>query len=111
MKQHLKEVSKQIRKCIRDKKRSKRQEKLQNTLKDSRADDEEKNNGEGDNEEIPLITAEEIQAAINKLKKGKASDNNGIHAEDIKTCDNECPQAPPARSSQPSGYLREEARS
>ena len=27
--------------------------------------------------------------AINKLKKGKASDNNGIRAEDIKTCDNE----------------------
>ena len=35
-----------------------------------------KNNGEGHNEEIPLITDEEIQAAINKLKKGKASDNN-----------------------------------
>ena len=36
-----------------------------------------------------LITDEEIQAAIDKLKKGKASDNNGIRAEDIKTCDNE----------------------
>ena len=35
---------------------------------------------EGNNEEIPLITDEEIQAAINKLKKGKASDNNGIRA-------------------------------
>ena len=28
-----------------------------------------------------------IQTAINKLKKGKASDNNGIRAEDIKNCD------------------------
>ena len=34
-----------------------------------------------------MITEEEIQTAINKLKKGKASDNNGIQAEDIKTCD------------------------
>ena len=48
-----------------------------------------KNNSEDNNEEILLITDEEIQAAINKLKKGKASDNNGIRAEDIKTCDNE----------------------
>ena len=66
------------------------EENLQNTLNhDTRADDEEKNNGEGNNEEIPLITDEEIQSAINKLKKSKASDNNGIRAEDIKTCDNE----------------------
>ena len=36
---------------------------------------------------IPLITDEEIQAAISKLKKGKASDNNGIRAEDVKNCD------------------------
>ena len=34
-----------------------------------------------------MITDEEIQAAINKLKKGKASDNNGIRAEDIKNND------------------------
>ena len=34
-----------------------------------------------------LITDEEIQEAINKLKKGEASDNNGIHAEDIKNCE------------------------
>ena len=40
------------------------------------------------NEEILLIIDEEIQAAINKLKKGKASDNTGIRAEDINTCDN-----------------------
>ena len=37
--------------------------------------------------EIPQFTQEEVQAAIDKLKKGKASDNNGIWAEDIKTCD------------------------
>ena len=37
---------------------------------------------------ISLITEEEIQTAINKLKKGKASDNNGIRAEDINTCGN-----------------------
>ena len=30
---------------------------------------------------------EKVQAAIDKLKKGKASDNNGIRADDIKTCD------------------------
>ena len=48
-----------------------------------------KKNGEGNNEEILLITDEEIQAAINKLKKGIANDSNGIRAEDIKTCDNE----------------------
>ena len=37
--------------------------------------------------EIPEFTQEEVRAAIDKLKKGKASDNNGIRAEDIKTCD------------------------
>ena len=30
-------------------------------------------------------TREEVQAATDKLQKGKASDNNGIRAEDIKT--------------------------
>ena len=35
----------------------------------------------------PEFTQAEVQAAIDKLKKGKASDNNGIRAEDIKTCD------------------------
>ena len=59
-------------------------EKLQNTLSlETRSDDDEKNDGEGSNAEIPMITEEEIQTAINKLKKGKASDNNGIRAEDI----------------------------
>ena len=37
--------------------------------------------------ELPELTQDEIQAAIDKLKKGKASDNNGIRVEDIKTCD------------------------
>ena len=37
--------------------------------------------------EIPEFTQDEVQAAIDKLKKGKASDNNGIRAEDLKTCD------------------------
>ena len=63
-------------------------EELKSTLNhETRADDEEKYNDEGSNEEIPLITDEEIQAAINNLKKGKASGNNGIRAEGIKTCD------------------------
>ena len=35
--------------------------------------------------EIPEITQDEIEAAIDSLTKGKASDNNGIRAEDIKT--------------------------
>ena len=66
------------------------EEDFQNTLNHvTRDDDEEKYNGEGNNEEILLITDEEIQAAINKLKKGKANDNKGIRAEDIKACDNE----------------------
>ena len=36
---------------------------------------------------IPEITTEELQTAINKLKKGKSPDSNGIRAEDIKTSD------------------------
>ena len=39
---------------------------------------------------IPEITTEELQTAINKLKKkGKSPDSNGIRAEDIKACDDE----------------------
>ena len=38
-------------------------------------------------EEIPEFTNDEVQTPINKLKKGKASDNSGIRAEDIKTYD------------------------
>ena len=37
--------------------------------------------------EIPDFTQDEVQAAIDNLRKGKASDNHGIRAEDIKTCD------------------------
>ena len=38
---------------------------------------------------IPEITTEELQDAINKLKKGKSPDSDGIRAEDIKVCDDE----------------------
>ena len=38
---------------------------------------------------IPEITTEELQTAINKIKKGKSPDTNGIRAEDIKACDDE----------------------
>ena len=38
---------------------------------------------------IPEITTEELQTAINRLKKGKSADSNGIRAEDIKACDEE----------------------
>ena len=37
--------------------------------------------------EIPKFTQDEVQIAIDNFEKGKASDNNGIRAEDIKTCD------------------------
>ena len=38
------------------------------------------------NETIPEFTTEEIQAAIDRLKKGKAKDSNGIRAEQFKIC-------------------------
>ena len=39
---------------------------------------------------IPEITTEEMQTAINKLKKkGKSADSNGIRAEDVKACNEE----------------------
>ena len=38
---------------------------------------------------IPEITTEELQTAINKLKKGTSPDNKGIRAEDVKACDEE----------------------
>ena len=34
-------------------------------------------------------TTEELQTAINRLKKGRSADGNGIRAEDIKACDDE----------------------
>ena len=38
---------------------------------------------------IPEITTEELQTAINRLKKGKAADSHGIRAQHIKACDDE----------------------
>ena len=38
---------------------------------------------------IPEITTEELQTAINKLKKRQIPGNKGIRAEDIKDCDEE----------------------
>ena len=38
---------------------------------------------------IPEVTTEELRTAMNKLKKGKSPDSNGIRAEDIKACDDE----------------------
>ena len=37
-------------------------------------------------ETIPEFTKEEIQAAIHRLKKGKAKDNSGVRAEQLKIC-------------------------
>ena len=42
-----------------------------------------------DDERIPEITSEEIQAAISKLKAGKSPDGNRIRAEHIKDCNDE----------------------
>ena len=47
------------------------------------------NNNTEETTRIPEITTEELQTAINKLKKGKSRDSNGIRAEDIKACDDE----------------------
>ena len=55
-------------------------------------EDSGKNNSEqeeSDEERIPKITSEEIQAAICKLKSGKSPDGNGIRAEGIKDCNEE----------------------
>ena len=35
---------------------------------------------------IPEFTKNEIQDAIDRLKKGKANDSNGIRAEQLKNC-------------------------
>ena len=53
----------------------------------ARSSEEGEQYNECDKKEMPEITADEIQSAINKLNKGKACDNNGIRAEHIKDCD------------------------
>ena len=47
------------------------------------------NNNTNEMTRIPEITTEELRTAINKLKKGKYPDSNGIRAEDIKARDDE----------------------
>ena len=37
----------------------------------------------------PGVHKKEIQTAIDRLKRGKSSDSNGIRAEDIKGCGDE----------------------
>ena len=64
------------------------QAETQNTTNfEERCAEEGKQDDESCNEEIPEITDGEMQSAIKKLKKGKACDNNGISAADIKDCD------------------------
>ena len=53
----------------------------------TRMGNEKKSFSEDVKNEIPEFTQDEVQAAIDKLKKSKANDNNGIQVEDIKTCD------------------------
>ena len=40
-------------------------------------------------EPIPEFTTEEVQDAINRLKRGKAGDSSGIKAEHVKRCKSE----------------------
>ena len=47
------------------------------------------NNDTDEMKRTPQITTEELQEAINKLKKGKSPDSDGIRTEDIKACDDE----------------------
>ena len=48
------------------------------------------NNNTEETAGIPEITTEELQTAINKLKKkGESPDSTGIRAEDVKACDDE----------------------
>ena len=72
-----------------------------NFYDDNEQEETEQEIGENENErsidvhnnntnENPVITAEELRTAINKLKKGnKSPECNGIRAEDIKACDDE----------------------
>ena len=62
------------------------EEKLQNILRHETTD-EERINGEDHNITISLITDEKSQTVINKLKKGKVSENNDIRVEDSKNYD------------------------
>ena len=54
---------------------------------ETRMNTEKKSCNEDVRNEIPEFTQDEVQAAIDSFKKGKASDNNRTWAEDIKTCD------------------------
>ena len=47
------------------------------------------NNNIGEMAGIPDIKTEELQPAINKLRKGKSPDSKGIRAEDVEACDEE----------------------
>ena len=73
-----------ITKIQNEKRRSQKSNKneTENNKEDQGADVKER-------KEIPEFTIEELQAAINRLKKGKTGDSNGIKAEDNKTCDEE----------------------
>ena len=51
--------------------------------------DENENERSIDVQSSNEISTEELQTAINKLKKGKSPDSNGIRAEDIKASDDE----------------------
>ena len=53
---------------------------------ETRMSNEKKSCSEDVKNEIPEFTQGEVQAAFDNVKKGTASDN-GIWAEDIKTCD------------------------
>ena len=78
-------------------------EDLQKLYDDQEHEETEKENEENENESsidvqnkdtsemmrIPEITTEELQTAINRVKKGKSADSNGIRAKDIKACDDE----------------------
>ena len=47
---------------------------------------EQENAEPSQSETIPEFTMEELQAAINRLKKGKARDSSGVRAEQLKIC-------------------------
>ena len=59
---------------------------------DNKHEETEQEIGENEMTRIPEITTEELQTSINKFKKGKSPDSNGIRVEDIKACDDETRQ-------------------